>query len=55
MLQKKNQRVEPDCLIAPNTVGQTGLLEDVEGKEESSPMSVAESGLSPFVSRLLFI
>ena len=52
VLQKMNQRIEPDCLIAPNSVGQTELLEDVEGKGRSSPMGVAESPLYP---RLLFV
>jgi len=51
MLQRKNQKVEPDCLIAPNSVGQTESLEDGQGKGGSSPMGVAESGLSPFVSK----
>ena len=42
VLQKKNQRVEPDCLIAPNSVDQTELLEDVKGKGGLSFMGVAK-------------
>jgi len=30
VLQKKHQKVESDCLIAPNSVSETELLEDVE-------------------------
>ena len=51
VLQKKNQRVEPNCLIVPNSVGQTELLEDVKGKGGLFSMGVAKSGLSPFVSK----